>query len=114
MFRVAGPQLFPDLRVRLVPEASKIPRELNRTAVWGQQSQQDRLPPRTDPRRVGEPKQLLQLDGCRYAPVVGVREGNAASAGNGDRFGGVTFQPSCRFRRQRTTEIDVVERARVT
>ena len=78
MLRVAAAQLLPHLRIRAIPEAAQIARELDRPAVRREQREDDGFALTADARRLGQAEQLLQLHRRRHAAVVVVLERDAS------------------------------------
>src|SRR5262245_8113882 len=70
MFRVSSAQLLPDLGIGSVPEAAKIACQLDGPAVGSQECEDDRLAARTDTRRLGQSKKLLQFHRRGHAAIL--------------------------------------------
>ena len=62
MLRISSAELFPHLRIRSIPEAAQIARQLNRLAIGRKERKQNGLAPRSNAGRLRQTEQLLQLD----------------------------------------------------
>src|SRR3978361_565944 len=74
VFGVAATQFLPYVRIRPIPETPQVSLDLDGATVGRQQREDDRFGLAPDPRRLCEPKELLELDRCRHAAVAVVLE----------------------------------------